>query len=243
MAKLYLKFEQTLLKEHELRDGTTVTIGRLPDNNIHIDNLAVSGHHARILWEGNHFVLEDSNSLNGTFVNNRRINRAALKHGDMIIIGKHTLSFVEEGLPDPPSEHVSVGAPAVPPLESTVVLDTRKAKEMLAHQPAGGIAAAARDRNAQLVVVDGKTDQPQYLLTGKLTVIGKSDMASIKLKGWFAPNVGAVINKNDGKYYITASEKDVKVSVNDAEVVGRRELNDGDVIQVAKVKLAFSYTD
>ena len=81
MAKLYLKFEQAVLKEYDLKDGASLTIGRLPDNNIHIDNLAVSGHHARVVWETDHFVLEDNNSLNGTFVNNRRVSRVPLKHG------------------------------------------------------------------------------------------------------------------------------------------------------------------
>ena len=57
MAKLYLKFEQAVLKEFDLKDGSSITIGRLPDNGVHIDNLAVSGHHARILWEADHFVL------------------------------------------------------------------------------------------------------------------------------------------------------------------------------------------
>ena len=42
MAKLYLKFEQAVLKEFDLKDGSSITIGRLPDNAVHIDNLAVS---------------------------------------------------------------------------------------------------------------------------------------------------------------------------------------------------------
>lgn len=241
MAKLYLKFEQSVLKEHELRDSSTITIGRLPDNIIQIDNLAVSGHHARVVWEIDHYVLEDNNSLNGTFVNNRRINRSALRHGDLILIGKHTLSFEEEGQAASSAQSKAVSAP-VPQMDSTVVLDTRQAKEIFAQQPATGVAPA-KERNGHLVVVDGKTDQREYLLSSKLAVIGKSDMASIKLTGWFAPKVAAVINKNEGKYYITASEKDVKVRVNDDEVTGRRELSDGDVIEVAKVKLAFSHTD
>jgi hypothetical protein len=91
--------------------------------------------------------------------------------------------------------------------------------------------------------MDGKTDQHQYVLSGKLTVIGKSDMASIKLKGWFAPKVAAVINKRDGKYFIAASERDVKVKVNNSEISGQKELNEGDMIEVAHVKLTFSYAE
>ena len=81
------------------------------------------------------------------------------------------------------------------------------------------------------------------MLSGKLTVIGKSDMASIKLKGWFAPKVAAVINKRESKYFIAASEKDVKVKVNNMDISGPKELNEGDMIAVAGVKLTFSYAE
>ena len=249
MAKLYLKFEQAVLKEYEMKDGASMTIGRLPDNNVHIDNLAVSGHHARIVWEGDHFILEDNNSLNGTFVNNRRVNRAALKHGDVVLIGKHTVQYWDEarrGSGEP--VHHDPPPAAVPQIEATMVLDTRKAKEMMAQQSAasgsGGAAAVpAKERIGQLNVMDGKTDQRQYVLSGKLTVIGKSDMASIKLKGWFAPKVAAVINKRDSKYFIAASEKDVKVKVNATEISGPKELSEGDIIEVAGVKLTFGYAE
>jgi FHA domain len=250
MAKLYLKFEQAVLKEFDLKDGSSITVGRLPDNGVHIDNLAVSGHHARIVWEADHFVLEDNNSLNGTFVNNRRVSRVPLKHGDNILVGKHTISYWDEarkGAGDPKQEVTQAPAP-VASMEATVVLDTRKAKEMMAQQAHGsaagpGAAAAvpAKERIGMLAVMDGKTDQGQYILSGKLTVIGKSDMASIKLKGWFAPKVAAVVNKRDGKYFIAASEKDVKVKIDGVVISGQKELNEGNVIEVAGVKLSFSY--
>jgi len=254
MAKLYLKFEQAVLKEFDLRDGSSITIGRLPDNGVHIDNLAVSGHHARIVWEADHFVLEDNNSLNGTFVNNRRVSRVPLKHGDNILIGKHTLAYWDEarrGAGDAAHHEptqVATG-PAVPAMEATVVLDTRKAKEMIAQQahaqatPGAAAAVPAKERIGMLQVMDGKTDQSQYVLSGKLTVIGKSDMASIKLKGWFAPKVAAVINKRDSKYFIAASEKDIKVKVDGQEISGPKELSEGDLIEVAGVKLSFAYTE
>jgi len=250
MAKLYLKFEQAVLKEYDLKDGSSVTIGRLPDNQVHIDNLAVSGHHARIVWEGDHFVLEDNNSLNGTFVNNRRVSRVPLKHGDNVLIGKHTVAYWDEarrGTGEPAHMEATVAAPPVPAMEATVVLDTRKAKEMIAQQAhsatPGAAVVPAKERIGMLNVMDGKTDQGQYVLSGKLTVIGKSDMASIKLKGWFAPKVAAVINKREAKYFIAASEKDIKVKVDGQEISGPKELNEGSLIEVAGVKLSFSFTD
>ncbi len=94
-----------------------------------------------------------------------------------------------------------------------------------------------------MTIMSGKTDQSQYTLSGKLTVVGKSDMASIKLKGWFAPKVAAVINRRDAKYFIAASEKDQKVKVNGAVIAGQHELAEGDVIEVAKIRATFNYAD
>ena len=264
MAKLFLKFEAAVLKEFALAQGV-VTIGRLPDNLIQIDNLAVSGHHAKIYWETDHYVLEDNNSLNGTFVNNRRISKAVLKDGDEVVVGKHVLAFKDEWHDDAANKtqpvQVEHAGPMVPTLESTVVLDTRKAKEMLAHSasaaaaapgnPSAGAAAAAapapavahKERTGTLLIMSGKTDQSQYTLTGKLSVIGKSDMASIKLKGWFAPKVAAVINRREGKYFIATSEKDHKVKVNGAEISGQHELSEGDMIEVASIKATFNFAD
>lgn len=258
MAKLYLKFEQAVLKEFALSQGV-VTIGRLPDNLIQVDNLAVSGHHAKIYWETDHYVLEDNNSLNGTFVNNRRVSKTVLKDGDEVVIGKHVLAFKDEWHEDSAAKtqpiHVDkVSAPMVPTLESTVVLDTRKAKEMMARTasdaaaatqkaPSAAAPAPARERTGTLTIVAGKTDQSQYSLTGKLSVIGKSDMASIKLKGWFKPKVAAVINRRDGKYFVAASEKDQVVKVNGAPIAGQHELAEGDTIEVAGVRATFAYSD
>jgi predicted component of type VI protein secretion system len=254
MAKLYLKFEQAVLKEFNLSQGV-VTIGRLPDNLVQVDNLAVSGHHAKIYWDADHYVVEDNNSLNGTYVNNHRVSKAVLKNDDQILIGKHVVVFKDEWHEDQSAEktqQVDKTMPMVPTLDSTVVLDTKKAKEMMARAPdaehtaaaaAAAAAAPAKERIAMLTVMDGKTDQAQYVLSGKLTVVGKSDMASIKLRGWFAPKVAAVINRRDRKYFIAASEKDVKVKVNEAPIAGQYELQEGDLVEVAGVKMAFAYTE
>src|SRR5437016_5006661 len=131
MAKLYLKFEQTVLKEVPLAQGIT-TIGRLPDNLLQIDNLAVSGHHAKVYWDSDHYVIEDNNSLNGTYVNNVRVSRQQLKDGDSILIGKHTIAFKDEWQANRPVSRPAAAEPSAPPmkqLEHTMVLDTKKMKE------------------------------------------------------------------------------------------------------------------
>src|SRR5215469_4507893 len=190
MAKLFLKYDQAVLKEVTL-SGTVCTIGRLPDNAVQIDNLAVSGHHAKIYWDQDKYVIEDNNSLNGTYVNNVRINRHILKDGDSVLIGKHTLAFKDEwqaGKPVPPAAAAAPSGPSVPKLEETVMLDTKKRKEMLASTPSAPAPAPSAgssptqkyaappppvERIGQITILDGKTDQREYLLTAKMSVIGK----------------------------------------------------------------------
>ena len=92
MAKLILKFAERELQECAV--GThAVSIGRLPDNLIVIDNPAVSGRHARVFREGKHYVVEDLNSTNGTFVNEKPIARHTLFEGDVVLVGRHSLVF------------------------------------------------------------------------------------------------------------------------------------------------------
>jgi pSer/pThr/pTyr-binding forkhead associated (FHA) protein len=253
MAKLFLKFEQAVLKEITLTQGA-LTIGRLPDNSLQIDNLAVSGHHAKVYWDQDHYTVEDLGSLNGTYVNSQKVGKAALKDGDQLLIGKHLVQFKDDGKSAPAAADQKAG-PVTPVLEATVVLDTKRAQEMIAAQstpPATGsplglskpaASVPAKERIGILNILQGKTDQEQYILTGKMTMIGKSDMASIKLKGFFAPKTAALISKRDNKYFISSSEKKLKLKINGEGVAGQRELNEGDIIEVASLKAAFSYQD
>jgi pSer/pThr/pTyr-binding forkhead associated (FHA) protein len=252
MAKLILRFEQNILKEVVLEQDT-LTIGRLPDNMLQIDNLAVSGHHAKISWDQDHYVVEDLGSLNGTYVNNQRVGKATLKSGDQVTIGKHVVQFKGEVQRPPAVQPPDKPSPAASKLEATVVLDTRHAQEMIAANAATNTASGPSgvDKGAQgtalpkercgiLNVLEGRTDQSQYVLTGKMTMIGKSEMATIRLKGFFAPRTAALISKRDHKYFIAASDNKTKVKINGDEIAGQHELNEGDVLEVAGVKAAFT---
>lgn len=245
MAKLYLKFDNSLLKEITLSQAAT-TIGRLPDNTLQIDNLAVSGHHAKITWEQDHYVIEDLGSLNGTYVNSERVGKAKLRHCDTVKIGKHELEFKNEG-PAPVAAIAAKAGPPAPKLDATVLLDTKHAQEMLAAKGGPPPAMTAegtpiKERIGMLNVLEGKTDQERYVLTSKMTMIGKSAMASIRLKGLFAPNSAALISKRENKYFI-APEPKAKVRINGEEVSGQRELAAGDVLEIGKMKAAFSFQD
>ena len=88
MAKLILTFNGDKIREYPL-NKECLTIGRRTDNDVRIDNLAVSGHHAQIVTILNDSFLEDLNSTNGTYVNSRPVKKHALKDGDSIAIGKY----------------------------------------------------------------------------------------------------------------------------------------------------------
>lgn len=246
MAKLYLKFEHSVLKEITINQAMT-TIGRLPDNNVQIDNLAVSGHHARITWDNFQYEIEDLGSLNGTYVNNERVGKAKLHHGDVVKIGKHEIEFKDGGVA-PSTAVAAKSGPSIPKLEATMMLDTRQAQEMHAGKPfftPAAMAAAAtpvKERVGMLSVIEGKTDQEKYVLTSKMTMIGKSSMASIKLRGFFAPKSAALISKRENKYFI-APEHKVKLKINGEPVQSQRELGAGDIIEIGKMKAAFSFQD
>jgi ribosomal protein L40E len=75
-------------------EGERVTVGRSPDCDIFLDDVTVSRKHAALTKDGNGFSIQDEGSLNGTFVNRRRVEGAQLEDGDEIQIGKYRLTFL-----------------------------------------------------------------------------------------------------------------------------------------------------
>ena len=76
----------------ELTDSEYL-LGRQRENTIHIDDLGVSGYHARIYRSGESYVIEDMKSRNGTWINDLRVARATLKHGDALRLGATEMKF------------------------------------------------------------------------------------------------------------------------------------------------------
>src|SRR5260370_3872083 len=98
--------------------------------------------------------------------------------------------------------------------------------------------AGTRMKVPSLVILHGKTDKKEYVLANKLTVIGKSTMATVRLKGWFKPHMAAQINQRDDGFYIGPGDK-VPVG-NGSPIQGPPRLNEGEVIQQGSVALNFT---
>ena len=99
MQKLILKNKGLVVEQYPL-DKERITIGRQSDNDIHLDDAVISGHHAAVVLEQSPYLedlkdayLEDMDSTNGTLLNSRPVKRQMLKHGDVITIGHYELSY------------------------------------------------------------------------------------------------------------------------------------------------------
>jgi len=134
MARLILSLDNQVLAEYNMTKER-YTIGRLPDNDVRIDNPAVSGHHSLIINILNDSFLEDLNSTNGTYVNGKLIKKHALQDSDVITIGHHQLRFSDQQINEPEQDE----------FEKTMVIPAgqQNSDQLAAAEAAADAAAAA----------------------------------------------------------------------------------------------------
>ena len=244
MPKLTLQFDGRVLKEFVV--GPSVTIGRMPDNTVVIDNPAVSGHHARIVRDGDVVMLEDLKSTNGTFVNGQHMTRRELLAGDVVLVGKHQLVFDRL-----PGEEIPASATVMKDLGDTLYLDTKQHRALWAsledaRAEIGKVSSAraasmgngTEQRAGVLRVVAGRAEQAEYDLDAQTSLIGRSDTALVRLRGWFKPEVAVAIARN-GEGYV-ATRLSGKTLINSQPLSGRHHLKDGDILNVSGLTLEFS---
>jgi pSer/pThr/pTyr-binding forkhead associated (FHA) protein len=225
--KIILKLHDSVLKEVDVTK-LQFSIGRKSDNDLVIDNPAVSGHHARLIKVQEVYFLEDLRSTNGTYVNDKRIDRQQLQDTDVVMIGKHRLIFRDEIKNGTAPISSDVGDP-----EKTMVLKSQKTPEQPSAAPKVGMVQ----------IISGRTDRNEYPLTSNLTIIGSRQNASIKLSGWFAPKIAAMIGRRGAGYFVSTSEEVKTIRVNNQAVKGQANLKDGDLLEIGKVKMYFYLKD
>ena len=226
MAKLIMSLDGSIIREIPL-DKERVTIGRKPTNDVQIENLAVSGEHARVVTILNDSFLEDLGSTNGTLVNGAPVKKHILQGNDLIEIGKYKLKFIAEG-PAP-----QAAAPAAEDMEKTMVLRPGASMARPAIPPAAPAAqpaAAAAQTVAAIQVISGPGAGKELEITKNLTTLGKPGVQV------------AVITKRPQGYFIAHVEGAKFPIVNGATLDAQaRQLNDHDVIEIAGVKMEFFY--
>ena len=137
MARLILSLDGQTLAEYNMTKER-YTVGRLPDNDIRIDNAAVSGHHSLLINILNDSFLEDLNSTNGTYVNGKLIKKHALQHGDVITVGHHQLRYVDDQAQQAPEDE----------FEKTMVISQPSAQMEKQVAQAARVAEAAAQKAA-----------------------------------------------------------------------------------------------
>ena len=231
MARLVLSLDGQVMAEYNM-NKERYTIGRLPDNDIRIDNAAVSGHHSLIINILNDSFLEDLNSTNGTYVNGKLIKKHALQHGDVITVGHHQLRFVEDDEQQDEFEKTMVIQPSARPVEKL-----RAAQEVAS---ASGAAATGKSRTldgaaavkkAKLQVLSGAFAGREVELSKALTTLGRPGV-----------QVAAITRRADTYYIVhvdSGKENDFPLLNGTPIGANATRLNDNDVIQLAGVKMGF----
>jgi hypothetical protein len=219
------------------------TIGRLADNDIRIDNPAVSGHHSLIINILNDSFLEDLNSTNGTYVNGKLIKKHAMQHGDIITVGHHQLRYVEDDQPQDDFEKTMVIQPSARPVDMIRRAEARVDAQNNARGPGvrsnGGDRRALADsqlaiRKAKLQVLSGQFAGRELELIKALTTLGRPGL-----------QVAAITRRQDGYFLIhVESAKDQEPPKVNGETVGStaHKLKDNDVVELAGVKMGFFHT-
>jgi pSer/pThr/pTyr-binding forkhead associated (FHA) protein len=95
VARLVVATDGRTVLEVPLHIGRLI-VGRTPDNDVHIDSRFVSRHHCQIITTEHSCVVEDLNSTNGIYVKSARVRRHYLNDGDVVLVGRHELIYVDE---------------------------------------------------------------------------------------------------------------------------------------------------
>lgn len=213
--------------ERRRLDKEETIIGRIQENDIVIDNLAVSRRHAKIYVKDGKAVIKDLGSANGTFVNGLQVDEVELKSGDIILIGKHMLKFYEE---ESPSSEESL---AFRYGEGTVMFDAQTQEKFLEKLK----SELSSFKAPKLILFDGKEIQIQ----NDSFRIGKNSNSNLKIDGLFVKSPHAkIIKRTDGAYKIVSMGSFLRPTKVNGTKVKEQILRDGDIIGIGKHEMIFA---
>ena len=256
MPELTINFNNKSVGQYRLQKGESLTIGRRDDNDVTIEDPAVSGHHAKIDSLGDRFVLIDLKSKNGTFVNEQLIDSHWLKDGDVVSIGSHAL--ILDFAKDEPRHTENSDE-----FDETQMMSSTDHRRMMAKsKPTKSISAVkfwdkshsrGSVRGIEPRAAEPKRRTPEvsgvltYLaggsgqvnLTRKITTIGKDPTSDIVVKGMLIDPTAATIKKESDGCYLTYISGLTKPKVNDQPITESIRLKDLDIIEIGSVRLQY----
>jgi pSer/pThr/pTyr-binding forkhead associated (FHA) protein len=257
MARLILSLDGQTLAEYNMTKER-YTVGRLPDNDIRIDNAAVSGHHSLLINILNDSFLEDLNSTNGTYVNGKLIKKHALQHGDVITVGHHQLRYVDDQAQQAPEDEFEKTMVIQPSgqMEKQVAQAARAAEAAATAaaakegpRPARPEAAKPRRPFAPTTTQEVDESAAPALPLAKLQVLSGTFagrelelVKTLTTLGRPGVQVAAITRRAEGYYivHVESAKSEGLPLVNGMQIGAQaRKLQDNDVIQLAGVKMGF----
>ena len=222
MSKLTLSFKGQVLKIFPVHNGT-ISIGSDPSCEIHIDSLAIEPQHAQIDTEQQSSRLKALSQENGTFINNEKVDAHQLKDGDTFTVGKHTLAYTFEEVPEEemlqainnsdddseePSQEIVFEQTSIAPEENIEI-------------------SAPKKQDGWLQIMSGQNLGKTLSLHRSMTNLGKPGLAT------------AVIAHRENGYFISQLEGKLPLQINSQPTEQSTRLNSDDIIQIGNVKMQF----
>jgi len=237
MPKISLKFKGNVLADYHLPQGCSLRIGRKAGNDVVIENLAVSAHHAKIDSVGDGFVFIDLKSKNGSFVNEELVTSHWLHDGDTINIGKHSLTFSYFESEIKPEDSRSE-------MDKTMAMDTSHYRNLVEKSMPKTTARPVKQAKPEkrkwgfLTYLAG--GEGHIRLRSKLTKIGKDLSSDIIIKGLTIGKTVATISRTQDSYVFSYVGGLTKPRVNDQKITEEPViLKESDIIDIGSTKLQF----
>lgn len=223
MAKFVVFYNGEPLKTYEM-DEPVISIGRLPENTISIANMGVSRRHAKIEEDADRkYVLCDLNSLNGTFVNGKRIKKIYLSSGDKIAIGKYTILYEETGFQgaNGSSEQITgtyyIDNPVSGHTNYNVVMAETKVPPPPQHTQPVALVESKEEKEGDAVLIE-TNKHVVYRLDKAYMTVGSGENDDIFVSGFMIAEGQATIEKKDEGLYLCANKLIGKIKVNGKSV-------------------------
>jgi len=236
MIKLILRLKDTPIEDFHL-EKSVINIGRSKENDIVIDNIAVSRKHAQVEFkEGKGYLLRDLQGANGTFLNGAQIGAHdhELHDGDTIGIAK--FEILVQGLPQAPK-----GPPKVLPQEE---VDGTMIYEAARRRPTAEPAAVPEQKVFHWPVLSatkGSHCGKEFKITKDVTSIGKGPQSDIPVAGWFVSSPQAKISRRGDRFYISHVGSFLsRTKVNGIEIKEHHILKNKDEIKIGNSVFVFT---
>lgn len=225
MPEIIVKFDNKIV-ERVVTEKKHINIGRTSDNDIILDNRGVSRRHARLEFSGDEAIVLDNESLNGTFVNSRKITEERLRENDVIRIGKFDLEY-----------HTSASeSEKMSDYDGTMILNTKQQKQLLEIDKED--KSIVRRTGCSVLLGLEHTSEEEIAIEKDVTTLGTARYVNIRVKGWFVSGLQAKIVKEGKSLTLCNVGRQGKTKVN-GESITNHDLRNGDIIEVGKSAFRF----